>query len=284
MPENRVDATDLDRQIADMVGVPEQEPEVKETPPEPAKPAPAESHEPTPPGEPVEANRLTAALKTIESLTSKISELETRFSTAPPRAEREAPRPEPSIEFEEVLGRRIPRDPSRRPIKLKADDLLRLGWNDDPAKALEAAANAFFDFILEAIPQYTTQTWDQRSQAERARAEKVNYFWNEHQDLKGLEPFVQTVEQMSLQDGTLNPQAFRSHTEYASALGRRVREKVAAMRGQSLDQYLASVSAKGATRQPASRAVTTGGGSPARTPKPTPGDQQKEIDDLVDNR
>lgn len=288
MAEPQVNPEDLDRQIDEMLGRPEtvagSEPKATETP---AASEPPHGEAPpsttTPAVVPAEEDRLGAALKTIENLQREVVEMRAEVSAR--SRPMDAARPEPSIEFEEVLGRRVPKDRSKRAIKVQAEDLLRLGWNEDPAKVIELLGNAMFDFLVDVIPSHTTQSWQNRTQAEERARANLNSFWSAHEDLKDLQPFVKTVEDMSLADGTLNPAAFPSQGDYNVALGRKVREKVAAMRGLSYDQYLAAVSRGSASpASPPSRAVATGGGSPSRGARPPAGSQQSEIDDLINNR
>lgn len=294
MAEPEVTGESLDAQIEEMFGGMDKvggqeppEPEARVEAPKPAAPK-AEPEVVAAPPEPSSEDRFKAALSTIESLQREVSELR-----AQPRGD--AARPEPSIAFEEVLGRRIPKDRSGRPIKVTADDLLKLGWNEDPAKVIEDLGNAFLGYVLDVIPQVTTQGWQQQTAAERMQQENHATFWGAHEDLKGMEPFVATVEQMSRQDGSLiaerdftaqkfgTPQA--AQKAYGEALGRRVREKVAAMRGLTLDQYLASSTKGAASARPASRAVSSSGAaSQVRSPSPAAGTQQAEMDDLINNR
>jgi hypothetical protein len=68
-------------------------------------------------------------------------------------------------------------------------------------------------------------------------------------------------------------------------VARRVRTRIAGMRGQSYDDYINGLKApqqQEAGRRPVSRAVTTPSRRAAPPPRKT-GDQS-ELDDLVDNR
>lgn len=256
------------------------EPESRTEPPSPGSVQSVVPQVQTPP-QPSDTDRLTQALATIDELRRNQVALEQRLTSVAPRTPE---RVEPSIEYEEVIGRRIPKDRSKRTIKVTSEDLLRLGWNEDPAATIERLANAFFDFVADVIPQQTQAAWQQRTETERLSRERLNLFWDDHPDLKGMDAFVGTVELGSLNDGSLSPQGL-TQKQYNERLGLKVREKVAAMRGLSMDQYLVAVRpTPSGGAAPASRAVTTsgGGGQTRKTGALDP--QRKEMDDLIDNR
>jgi hypothetical protein len=229
--------------------------------------------------EPQADDRLAAALRAVDEQGRRIQELEGRLAQPVPR-EPYAQRAEAQIEFEEVLpGRRIPKDPQQRPIKIDTNDLLRLGWNEDPAKAINALANAFFGFIIDAVPQYTMNQYDQRvGMAQQAWQRKL-YFWQEYPDLQEHETFVSMLEAEAQRAGFLTP-AGKTQEVYNREVAGLARQRIAAMRGISVDQYLTSVP-RGQNSAPApqrSRAVTASGGRGA--PRHQPQGQDRYLDDL----
>lgn len=247
--------------------------------------APAPKPEPAKPAEPSADDRIAAALAAIESQKQEIAALRAQIPQTSSREPKSADQPVPSIEFEEVLGRRIPKDVAKRPIRVTADDLVKFGWNEDPAATIEKLANAFFDFVLESIPAVTTQGWQQRTEAEQRRAQNIKHFSDNHPDLVQFEPFIRTVEQQSWRDGSLRLQDYdgspgRTQAEYNLALGKKTREAIAAMRGITYDQYVATLRAPSRGAPASSRAVTTSTGGRGGRAQPDQSELQKELDDL----
>lgn len=223
-------------------------------------------------------DRLSKALETIAGLQREIADIKGQ-----PRQQVVYQQPPPSgempMEMMEVFpGRVIPKDPDKRAIKLKSEDLLRMGWNEDPAMAINTLANAFFHHIAEVVPAITmAYLGEQNTRAVSARTREET-FYGEFPDLKDFSDLAQIVEQQALAEGRIQGM---SQQEWNREVGGRVRSRIAAMRGVSVDQYTASV---GAPRSgaPRSRAVTA---PPARSGQRAPAnDQQKEMDDLLEGR
>lgn len=231
---------------------------------------PARETRPAP--QPSSDDRLTQALQTIENLQRQVSQLsEVRG------ADRAVDRPEPSIEYEEVLpGRRIPKDPTKRPVRLRTEDLIRLGWNDDklgPAHVLETLGNAFFGFIMDSVPAFTMNLTQAQMAAANQAAAIEHSFLSEFEDLQPHKDFVKVIETGALQSGYLSIRG-KTQQQYNQELGKLVREKVASMRGISYDQYVASLGGGRST----SRAVTTPTGG-TRSRRPAEGEQEKYLND-----
>jgi hypothetical protein len=229
-----------------------------------------------------EGDRLAAALRAVEEQQRRIQDLEGRIASLPQRYEAPArdARPEAQVEFEEVLpGRRIPKDPQQRPIKIDTNDLLRLGWNEDPAKAINALANAFFGFIVDAIPQYTMQQYDARIGIAQQAWQRKQYFWSEYPDLTEHETFVSMLEQEAQRAGYLTPNG-KTQEVYNREVAGLARQRIAAMRGITVDQYMASVPRGQSPAPPPqrSRAVTASGGRGA--PRQQPSGPDRYLDDL----
>lgn len=253
------------------------EPTSPETAPElvdgqPQTPAP-EAREPR---APQEDDRLTRALQTIEGLQREVADLRGR----PPQIVQDRSRDfAPQMEMIEVLpGRSIPKDPSQRAIKLRAEDLVRMGWNEDPAQALNALANAFFHQMAEVIPAITFQQLEDAGRTRSQGMSRQDSFFKDYPDLKDFPDLANIVEQQAMQE---LPIQSMSQNEWNREVGSRVRQRIASMRGISLDQYTSSLAGRsGAAPRP--RAVTS---PPARGGRQAPSnDQQREIDDLLEGR
>jgi hypothetical protein len=238
---------------------------------------------PRPPAEPAVDDRLAAALKTIEEQNQRIQGFESRIAAAERGAyHRELPPPtrEPQVEYEEVFpGRQVPKDATQRPIRLTEQDLLRLGWNENPARAIETLANAFLGYIVDSIPQYTMNQYDQKVGVAQQAWHRKQYFWQQFPDLQEHETFVGMLEQQAQQAGYLTP-AGKTQDVYNREVAGLARQRIASMRGLSVDQYMDSLpkaSSGQAPRGPASRAQTAGGG---RGPRPSREQGDRYLDDL----
>ena len=245
---------------------------VSPLPPEPGRPSGA----PPAPEAPVD-DRLTKALQTIESLQREVADMRGR----PPVVYE--PRPaarEVAPEMIEVLpGRRIPKDPDLRPIKLRGEDLIRMGWNEDPAAALNALGNALLMHIADVIPQLTLSQLEETGRTYNAGVNRRDAFFNEFSDLKEFGDLADIVERQTMNEVPIQGM---TQADWNREVGSRVRSRIAAMRGISMDQYMASLGGRpgGAPRPRAVTAPPSGGG---RRSAPA-NDQQREIDDLIQDR
>ena len=231
------------------------------------------------PTSPVEDDRLTKALQTIEGLQRTVADLQGR----PVRevvVDRSPTRDTMPEMLEVFPGRFIPKDPNSRAIKLRGEDLVRMGWNEDPAAALNALGNALLMHIAEVIPQLTIGQLEEHGRAYSAGQGRKDAFFNEFADLREFGDLADIVERQTMQEVPIQGM---SQGEWNREVGGRVRQRIAAMRGISMDQYMASLGARpnGAAARP--RAVTgpTAGGSARRAPV---NDQQREMDDLLEGR
>jgi len=183
-------------------------------------------------------------------------------------------------EMVEIMpGRYIPKDPSQRAIKLRPEDLVRMGWNDDPAAALNALANAFFHHIAEVVPQMTMSQLQEQGRAYNAGQTRKEAFFGDFPDLKEFGDLADVVERQAMQE---LPIQNMTQGDWNREVGNRVRSRIAAMRGISMEQYTASLGSRpgGAPRPRAVTAPPSGGGRRA----PAAGDQQREMDDLLEGR
>lgn len=263
------------------------EPSVSETPPElvggqPVSQLPPEPRGPrasSPPPAGGGEDQLSKALKTIETLSREVENLKGRQPQVV--YQDRGPARDNLPEMVEVMpGRYIPKDPGQRAIKLRAEDLVRAGWNEDPAAALNVLANAFYHQIAEVIPALTLNHLEERGRFARAGENRQATFFNEYSDLREFPDLANIVEQQAMAE---LPMQGMSQGEWNREVGTRVRQRIAAMRGISLEQYMASLSTRpnGATPRP--RAVT---GPPSGGTRPTrpANDQQREMDDLIEGR
>jgi hypothetical protein len=252
------------------------EPAVPEGPPELVGGQPAAP----PPPEPREDERLTKALDMIASLQKEVAD----FKGQPARREvvyQQPPQPgEAPMEMIEVLpGRKIPKDLDRRAIKLRPDDLIRMGWNEDPAMAINTLANAFFHHIAEVVPAITLAYIQEQNNVSTAGQNRQQGFYTDFPDLKDFGDLANLVEQQALNEVDIRGMSQR---DWNREVGNRVRQRIAAMRGITVDQYNATVGARPSAPS-RSRAVTA---PPARGGRVAPagGDQQREMDDLIEGR
>src|SRR5262245_25098454 len=233
---------------------------------------------PAPRGE-TDSERLSKALQTIEGLTKQVHDLQGRQPQVVYQ-DRPASGREALPEMIEVLpGRMIPKDPTQRAIKLGAQDLIRMGWNEDPAGALNALANAFFHHIAEVVPTITLHQLDQQGRVYNAGQNRQNAFYTEFPDLRDFSDLAQIVENQAMQE---LPMGNMTQGDWNREVGTRGRQRIAPMRGVSLEQYTASLGGLPNGAAPRRRAVTA---PPARGARQAPAnDQQREIDDLLEGR
>lgn len=242
--------------------------------------APARStHSPAEPRAEGETDRLAAALQTIEDLKKRHEDLERRLTHDPYDTRRQPDRAEPQVEMIEVLpGLRLPKDVQQRPIKITEDDLLKLGWNDNPGMAMNNLANLLYGFILETVPEIVQRRLSADTAATRTQESRREGFFTEFSDLKGFEDLVHMTETRANSEGVL-PRDF-TQTDYNQTIARRTRERIAAMRGIPVEQYLSSIQGSRGDRGGATPRSVTSSGAPARGARRAASDVQRELDEL----
>ena len=230
---------------------------------------------------------LGKALKTIETLTGKVGDLETRLSSG--QQDTRQRQTEPQIEMIEILPNiRLPKDSSRWPIKVTDADLIKLGWNDEakgPAAVLNILGNALYMFAAETIPEFAGQAFETRL-TQRETASKVQEsFEGMYPHLKKHRDIVSLVERNERQNPSSSLRG-KYGNDYYQALGQLGEAKIADIRGITVEQYRAEVATqRGRSNQnsneqrPRSRAVTTGGSTRSASPVPK-SDFERDSEDL----
>lgn len=249
----------FDAELEDFLEEPEVEVESSEKPVEPSKPTPQADTE------------VSKALATIESLRRENDELRRRPT--------EASRPEPEIEFVEPLpGVRLPKDKTQWPIKIKDTDLVALGWNDNPADAIQTLANVFYEYVASTLLPASERLVLSRLEGRASADRRVSTFESMFPDLAPHRDLMEVVEIRARREGA---DTKYSGYEYFKEIGRRGRTRLAELRGMTLADYEASLSRP--TTPPARSRATMGGSAPSRRSDPNTGlnPQQKEMADLL---
>lgn len=213
---------------------------------------------------PRQDDRLDQALRTIDRLTG---ELETR-------------RPQPreftaqSIEWMDTpWGIQIPKDPKMRFVQLDEKHLDALGIDGSIAPGLNILANAFWASIVNTVPQNTMRAMEEIQSRRNMTRERYTSFFDEYSDLKDHTELTTIIEHDARrrEPGLVN----LNEADYRREISRRVRSKIAGMRGISLDQYEREVGTGTRTPRnnnrslgPVSRARSVGGGASGRAPAP----------------
>lgn len=223
------------------------------------------------------------ALSTIDTLQKQNEEFQRRLASV---EQTRVASSEPQVEMMEfVPGVLLPKDETRHPVRFTPDNLKALGWEPDPALArgLSILGSALLvhvnNVLMPAVEQRVQQVTKTREESSRGTAA----FFDAFPDLVGEDDFIALVEQGARQRDLIHQRY--TGEEYTKEVARRVRTRIAGMRGQSYDDYIAGLKTpqrEEAGRRPVSRAVTT----PARRSAPPPrktGDQA-ELDDLIDGR
>lgn len=233
---------------------------------------------------PPDAENYRKALSTIEALQRdkdealrRIAEVERRFTQ---------PVAEPQVEMMEYMpGIILPKDETKHPVRFTPDNLKALGWEPDPALArgLSILGSALLvhvnNILMPAVEQRVQQVTKSREDVSRGTAA----FFDAFPDLVGEDDFIALVEQGARQRDAIHQRY--TGEEYTKEVARRVRTRIAGMRGQSYDDYINGLKTpqrEEAGRRPVSRAVTTPSRRTASPPRKT-GDQA-ELDDLIDGR
>lgn len=241
-----------------------------------------EGGETSPPSPAVATDDLSRALATIEELKAKVDKLESRPQPSAVESRPEALRAEPEIEMVEYFpGTPIAKDANKRAIRVTDDDLIRAGWNESPAHAIEVMANTFYNIIERTIPQLTEGRMRAQTKAVEEGQTRRSRFDELFPDLKGYDDLMEIVERNERRDGG-EKRVISGPDDYLKIIGEAGRKRVAQLRGMSFEQYMASVNSK--TVEPV---VTTG--SRQRTspqagrsgPTPKLSEQQELIADTL---
>lgn len=209
--------------------------------------------------------RLDSAFRTIDTLRREL--------------EQRQPRPR-QITTQDIAwmdtpwGIQIPKDPRMRYIQLAPEHLEAVGIDGSIAPGLNVLANAFWASIVNTIPQNTMRAMDEIQNRRSTDRERFTSFFDEYSDLKDHVELVQLIEHQARRAEGLH-QRFPQQGDYRREVSRRVRSKIAAMRGISLDQYEREVGTGSTTRNSPqrslrgnSRARSVGGGASGRNSAP----------------
>ena len=246
---------------------------------EPVKPARSDSRVDSPIRTVEPDANLAAALRTIDELKQNQLILQDRIERSTRRTI------EPEIETVEVFPNiRIIKDRTKRPVQLTPDMVKSIGLDPETAEPLEILGNAFLYVIQNVIPELTINQLDSRENRRGGVEQRRNAFEDAFPDLKDHADLVETVENNARQREGLH-QKYRG-VDYASQLAMRARSRIAAMRGQSLDEYMQGVKS-GVTNVNRNSSVTrsrasspSGGHGRSRSPS----GMDKEMEDLYINR
>src|SRR3990167_4825262 len=224
-------------------------------------------------------DQLTRALNTIASLESRVMDFETRSAYREPTT---VSAREPAIETVEVFqGVRLPKDQRLWPIRLNAEDIKNVGLDPDAAPGLNVLANAFVVYLSSIIDPMVRNVAAETTSSRDTHNARISAFNNAYPDLVGQEDLLDIVETRAREGERLH-ERFRGD-EYSNELAKRARTRIAALRGQTYDQYVTQVETAMGQRRPAttSRAVTTSSRSGAGMRRPVPANaQDREMLDL----
>ena len=263
----------LDLEPEEKVEKPEREPSVRK--PELEKPGDIET-------------RLTQAMKTIEGLTSRVSDQDRELSYLRGSVETRG-KTDTEGDFIEVLPNvRLPKDESKWPIQLTDDDLVKLGWNDEkigPGRALRALGNALYMAVLQTVPNYTKKMLDVETDTGARNAKRLESFFSLYPDLKDHQDYLEIIERKLRND---NPDVTKGSSDvYYETLGESARNSLARVRGVTREQYDAEVASKGSdtrTRGGSNSPRSRASGPSSSVRGPARKSEVSDLDDIVDEQ
>lgn len=261
-PQNTVDDLEIGR-----------EPDVIVEDKEPERPTRQDATSPTV----EEEDPLRKALSTIEALKREQDQLRRTVeeSRRPTR-----PDVEPQVETIEVMrGIHIPKDRNQRLIQLTEDDLKAVGIDPTVTSGMEVLANALVERFSQIYNPYVVQTVDNRLKSRDDASKGTQSFFNAYPDLVGHEDLLEMVEMKARNQDRIHEH--QRGEDYTREVANRTRSRLAAFRGQTLEEYEAGLERPTQTTKSApaiSRATVT----PTRrraVAAPTT-NLQKELDEL----
>jgi hypothetical protein len=198
------------------------------------------------------------------------------------RAPRGVERREPDIEFVDYGGARLPKDKNRWPVKLNDELWKAVGIDDSARPGLETLANLLYMRVVDAANELVQRGVNQRMQ----RDTRESTFFTEYPDLKDHRDIAELVELQARNEGIAERFA-KDSRGYMNEVGRRTRQRLAAIRGVTLEEYERSLgggstdtSRSRSTSTTTSRAVTTSAGSRGGRGVDTRNQNRKEMDDM----
>jgi hypothetical protein len=256
--------------------VPERDESALEAPKREKEPAVIVSEQPSGRPSPTEqSEEVTRALSTISRLEAQVRDLQTQRETL----RSVAPSREPQIEFAEVIpGVQLPKDPRMWPVQLTPDLVKAAGLDPEAAPGLNVLANAFLLHINNLLtPQILGQV-DATYRSRETASASVNAFFTRYPDLKDKQDLLELVEARARDADRIHERYAGS--DYMDQIGMRTRARIAALRGQSIEQYNAGLATNAvAATGTASRASTTPVRRAGRAAATTP--NQRELDDML---
>lgn len=192
----------------------------------------------------------------------------------------DAPRREPEVEYEDVLGVPLPKDPTRRPVNVTPEQLIQMGWNEDPTKALNTLLNVVLGHVIRTYVPLTVAQVRAERESESGKLSQKQAFETDYPDLAEQSEIVQLAESAMWREGDPRQQ-FKSMDEYRKGLATNARTRIARIRGQSLEEYEKSVGKKSEPTRKESRAVSTATTSKLSRPSVSLTDQEREINELL---
>lgn len=223
-------------------------------------------------------DRLSAALSTIERLERENREYSERLTglemrTTPARSE-------PQVEFVEVFpGVKLPKNKEQWPIQLTKPMIESIGIDPSITDGLNVLANAFFVHVTNAVTEGTIGTIDARNQEESTLRSARSAFEIAYPDLRSHPDLLGVVERNMINRGI--GRGMRA-SQYAAELAMRTRQRIAALRGISLEQYVAEIGrSTGEATAPARSRASMGGGTRSRGGTTRPRSSDNEMDELM---
>ena len=247
----------------------------REEPEATAEPSPTSGE--TSQAEPDDRQRL---LSTIERMEQETARLRSEIDNVKRDSRRGA---EPPVEMVEYLpGIRLPKDVSQMPIQLTPDHLKAIGIEPSPelAKGLSILGSALLLRADAALRPYIDERYQTLSNMRENASRGTASFFDAYPDLAGQDDFIALIEQGARERDRIH-EIYRGEA-YTREVARRVRTRIAGMRGQSLQDYENGLEGGTSTKRPVSRATVSAPRRASGTPKAT--GEQSEIDAVIDGR
>jgi hypothetical protein len=277
MADQKTDVEDFMKEIesGDSQPVAQPEPEIGR---EPESTRPVETEAPvTAPPPSAAPDPLAQALATIEELKASQTKLTERLEALDRPVTPTATR-EPEVETVEVLGYRVPKASDKRLVRVSAQDLVNLGWNDNPAAAIETLANVFIQHVANVLVKPAIEGARNEDQSRQTMLQQRAWFETEYSDLKEEAALLKTVEAGIMADPNWQK---RSQVDHLREVAKAARTSIARWRGQTLEQYEAAIQSVKPTSTTTSRGRAVTSTSGARAPVAPATTDDKELADTV---
>lgn len=220
--------------------------------------------------------KLLSTIERLERQNAEFAQLKEQFE------KERSSRDEPRVEMTEYFpGITLPKDPNKLPIRLTPDQLKSVGIDADEtlAKGLSVLGSALLVRMDAAMRPYIDERYNTLSSVRENASRGTTAFFDAYPDLAGQDDFIALVEQGARERDKIHQ--IYSGEAYTRELAKRVRTRIASMRGQSLQDYENALGGQ-SSRQPVSRATVTPPRRSAAAPRRT--GEQSEIDAVMDGR